>query len=48
LVTRYYNGYIPTIAVLDSHGAVLYNRAGETAGTRGDTSNLESILQSAK
>jgi hypothetical protein len=48
LVAKYYHGAIPTIAVVDSKGAVIYDRAGETAGTRGDTSNLEALLNSAK
>jgi hypothetical protein len=48
LITRYYRGYIPTIAVIDRKGAVIYNRAGETAGTRGDTSKLDALLNSAK
>ena len=48
LVAQYYRGYIPTIAVIDSKGAVIYNRAGETASQRGDTSKLEALLNSAK
>lgn len=48
LIARYYRGYIPTITVIDRKGAVIYNRAGETAGTRGDTSKLEVLLNSAK
>lgn len=47
LVARYYHGYIPTIAVIDSSGKVIYDRAGETATQRGDTSNLERLLDSA-
>jgi hypothetical protein len=47
LIDRYYHGYIPTIAVIDSHGNVLYDRAGETASDRGDTSNLQKLLDSA-
>jgi hypothetical protein len=47
LIDRYYHGYIPTIAVIDSHGKVLYDRAGETASERGDTSNLQKLLDSA-
>ena len=47
LIARYYHGYIPTIAVIDSHGNVLYDRAGETASERGDTSNLQKLLDSA-
>jgi hypothetical protein len=48
LAARYYRGYIPTITVIDSKGAVIYNRAGETASQRGDTSKLEALLNSAK
>ena len=47
LIARYYHGYIPTIAVIDSAGNVLYDRAGETASQRGDTSNLQKLLDSA-
>jgi hypothetical protein len=47
LITRYYHGYIPTIAVIDSAGKLLYDRAGETASERGDTSNLQRLLDSA-
>jgi hypothetical protein len=48
LIARYYHGYIPTIAVIDSSGKVLYDRAGETASERGDTSNLQKLLDSAR
>ena len=48
LIARYYHGYIPTIAVIDSAGKVLYDRAGETASERGDTSNLQKLLDSAR
>jgi hypothetical protein len=48
LITKYYQGYIPTIAVIDSTGKVLYDRAGETASERGDTSNLQKLLDSAR
>jgi hypothetical protein len=46
LVSRYYHGYIPTITAIDSKGNLIYDRAGETASTRGDTSNLERLLDS--
>jgi hypothetical protein len=46
LVSRYYHGYIPTITAIDSRGKLIYDRAGETASTRGDTSNLERLLDS--
>ena len=48
LIARYYHGYIPTIAVIDSAGNVLYDRAGETASERGDTSDLQKLLDSAR
>jgi hypothetical protein len=48
LVAAYYRGAIPTIAVVDSEGNVIYDRAGETAFTRGDVSNLQAILNSAR
>jgi hypothetical protein len=47
LVKQYYHGYIPTIAVIDRHGKVIYDRAGETAAARGDTANLQHLLDSA-
>jgi len=46
LVSQYYHGYIPTITAIDSRGIVIYDRAGETASTRGDTSNLQRLLDS--
>jgi hypothetical protein len=46
LVSHYYHGYIPTITAIDSQGRVIYDRAGETASTRGDTSNLQRLLDS--
>jgi len=48
LIARYYHGAIPTIAVVDSKGNVLYDEAGETASKRGDTSRLQALLDSAK
>jgi len=48
LIARYYRGAIPTIAVIDSAGNVLYDRAGETASERGDASNLQKLLDSAR
>jgi hypothetical protein len=39
LVSHYYHGYIPTITTIDSKGNLIYDRAGETASTRGDTSD---------
>jgi hypothetical protein len=46
LVARYYHGYIPTVTAISSNGDVIYNRAGETAPIRGDTSNLQRLLDS--
>jgi hypothetical protein len=46
LVARYYHGYIPTVTAISSSGDVIYNRAGETATNRGDTSNLQRLLDS--
>jgi hypothetical protein len=48
LVSRFYRGYIPTLAVLDASGRVVYNQSGETASRRGDTSGLEEILRKAR
>ena len=47
LVSRFYRGYIPTLAVLDASGKTVYNRSGETANRRGDTSGLDEILRKA-
>lgn len=48
LVVRLYRGYIPTLAFLDQNGNVIYNRSGETANRRGETSALEEILKRAR
>jgi hypothetical protein len=48
LVSRFSTGYIPTLAFLDQKGKVVYNRAGETARERRDTSGLEKILTEAR
>lgn len=47
LVSRFYRGYIPTLAFLDRSGRVVYNEAGETASRRGDITKLEEILAKA-
>ena len=47
LVSRYYRGAIPTVAVVDSKGSLIYDRAGETADRLGDASNLQKLLDSA-
>lgn len=44
LVKRYYRGAIPTIALIDSSGKVIYDQAGETSPTRGDANNLQKLL----
>lgn len=48
LVSRFYRGYIPTLAFLDASGKTVYNRSGETASRRGDTAGLEEILRKAR
>jgi hypothetical protein len=48
LVARFYSGFIPTLAVLDAKGSVVYNRSGETARQRGDLSGLENLLKKAR
>jgi hypothetical protein len=48
LVSRFFQGYIPTIAVLDRSGKPVYDRSGETSRTRGDFARLEEILNSAR
>lgn len=48
LVSRFFHGYIPTLAVLDASGRVVYDRSGETASRRGDTQGLEEILRKAR
>ena len=47
LVRRLYRGAIPTVAILDRHGDVVYDAAGETATRRGDTARLESLIAQA-
>ncbi|MEP6767175.1 MAG: hypothetical protein ABJC61_00800 [Acidobacteriota bacterium] len=47
LVSRFYSGYIPTLAFLDRGGKVVYNRSGETARERGDASGLEELVKRA-
>jgi len=48
LVSRFYRGYIPTLAFLDSTGKAVYNEAGETSGRPGDTARLTEILARAQ
>jgi hypothetical protein len=47
LVKRFYSGSIPTIAVVDAQGNVVYDQAGETAATRGDATALDEIVDQA-
>jgi hypothetical protein len=47
LMAKYYHGYIPTIAVIDRHGRLLYDCAGETSSECGDTAHLESMINSS-
>ena len=47
LAQRYYHGYIPTLAIFDKSGRSIYDRAGETASRRGDTENLQELIDSA-
>ena len=47
LLDAHYHGMIPTVVVLDPNGAVVYERAGETASTRADTRTLETLLGKA-
>ena len=47
LLDAHYHGMIPTVVVLDPTGAVVYERAGETASTRADSRTLEALLDKA-
>jgi len=47
LVSRFFGGSIPHLTFLDASGRVVYNRAGETAGERGDAGELETLLRKA-
>ena len=47
LADQYYPGYIPTLAIFDKSGRVIYDRAGETASRRGDTQHLQELIDSA-
>ena len=47
LVTSYYSGYIPTLAIFNARGDLIYDKAGETGSARGDTTGLEKLLQAA-
>jgi hypothetical protein len=47
LAHQYYSGYIPTLAIFDKSGRLVYDRAGETASERGDTANLQKLIDAA-
>src|SRR5262245_12657929 len=47
LLDTYYGGSIPTLVVRAPDGALVYSQAGETAGTRGDTRALDSLIEKA-
>jgi hypothetical protein len=47
LMTRFYRGFIPTLAVLDRFGRAVYDDAGETSSRRGDTTKLERLVEGA-
>jgi hypothetical protein len=47
LLAAHYHSAIPTLVVFAPSGAVLYERAGETASARGDTRALETLLNRA-
>jgi thiol-disulfide isomerase/thioredoxin len=47
LVNKYYSGYIPTIAIFDRNGKAVYDRAGETASRRKETSGLDTLIDSS-
>lgn len=47
LVAKYYQGAIPTVAILAADGGTAYDRAGETAATRGDARPLATLIESA-
>lgn len=47
LMRAYYHDAIPSIAIFDPAGAVLYDEAGETSRQRGDTSRLAALIARA-
>ena len=47
LADRYYQGYIPTLAIFDKSGRLIYDRAGETASRRTETEHLQELIDSA-
>jgi thiol-disulfide isomerase/thioredoxin len=47
LVSKYYEGYIPTLAIFDRSRKVVYDRAGETAARRSETTGLAALIDSS-
>ena len=47
LVSKYYDGYIPTLAIFDRSGKVVYGRAGETAARRSEITGLAALIDSS-
>jgi hypothetical protein len=47
LVSKYYDGYIPTLTIFDRRGTMIYNRAGETAAGRGENLKLAALIDAA-
>ena len=47
LMSRFFRGFIPTLAVLDRFGRPISNEAGETSSRRGDTTKLERLVEGA-
>jgi hypothetical protein len=47
LVSAYYRGSIPTLALFNFRGELLYDGAGETAIPRANSAALETLLRSA-
>ena len=47
LADRYYRGYIPTLAIFNKSGRLIYDGAGETASRRADTKHLQELIDSA-
>ncbi len=47
LADQYYQGYIPTLAIFNKSGRLIYDRAGETASRRADAEHLQELIDSA-
>jgi hypothetical protein len=48
LVENLYRGYIPTVAVFNARGEIVYDRSGETSRARADIRGLEEIFSKTK